>query len=81
MEQEVGVRKTNRKLFFKISLQPQIPKPVKKTIITYNMAHRIYKLYELSHNDMKITEQSESNVKCLRAKRDKGYSHKKDKNI
>lgn len=27
------------------------------------MAHRIYKLYGFSHNDMKITEQSESNVK------------------
>lgn len=56
---------------------------MKKTIITYNMAHRIYKLYELSHNDMKKkkTEQSESNVKCLRAQRDKGYSHKNDKNV
>lgn len=52
MEQEVGAKKTNKKLFFKISLQPKIPKPVKKTIITYSMAHRIYKLYELSHNDM-----------------------------
>lgn len=53
---EGRVRKTNKKLFFKISLQSLIPKPVKKTIINYNMAHRIYKLYELSHNDVKITE-------------------------